>query len=151
MRIREVQPSDRAEWLRMLLELYGDSNAADHAAEVDAFLSGAPLPGVLLPAAVFMCERDEVGLAGFLELSLRNYGEGCGSPVPYVESWYVDAELRGRGVGRALMSAAEQWARDEGYTEMASDATLSNERSHRAHRSLGFEETERVVTFRKVL
>ena len=61
------------------------------------------------------------------------------------------ADLRGSGVGRALIAAAEQWARDRQYTELASDALLDNTGSYAAHRALGFEEVERAIHFRKAL
>ena len=51
----------------------------------------------------------------------------------------------------ALMSAAEQWARQNGYTVLASDTELENTASERVHRALGFEEVERTIHFRKVL
>ena len=47
--------------------------------------------------------------------------------------------------------ALEEWARQRGYAEMASDALLDNERSHRAHEASGYEEVGRVVQFRKAL
>ena len=37
----------------------------------------------------------------------------------------------------------------EGCTELASDSPIENVVSHAAHRALGFEETERVVYFRR--
>lgn len=46
---------------------------------------------------------------------------------------------------------AERWAREHSLTEFASDALLDNTVSHEAHRALGFEEAERIVTFRKAL
>ncbi|HEX2189449.1 MAG TPA: GNAT family N-acetyltransferase [Longimicrobiaceae bacterium] len=150
MRIRTVQPSDRAEWLRLLVGLYPPHAESEHVPSVDAFLAGAPSPE-LLPSAVLVCERPGGGLAGFLELSVRSYAEGCTGPTPYVESWYVDPDVRGRGIGAALMAAAEQWGRDRGYAELASDTELENRGSQRAHRALGFEEVERAVHFRKAL
>jgi aminoglycoside 6'-N-acetyltransferase I len=63
----------------------------------------------------------------------------------------VDADLRGTGVGRALMVAAEEWARAQGFTELASDALLDNSVSHAAHEALGFEVVEKIVVFRKSL
>jgi aminoglycoside 6'-N-acetyltransferase I len=58
---------------------------------------------------------------------------------------------RRRGVARALTQAAEAWTRTKGCSELASDALLDNEVSHRMHNALGFEETERVVYFHKAL
>jgi aminoglycoside 6'-N-acetyltransferase I len=92
------------------------------------------------------------GLGGFLEAGTRKYADGCkSSPVGYIEGWYVDADLRGQGIGKALMQAAEDWARGLGLKEMGSDTWLDNEASIRAHTRLGYEETERLVHFVKRL
>lgn len=83
---------------------------------------------------------------------MRDYAEGCGSrPVGYLEGWYVIPEARRRGIGRALVEAAEAWARARGCTEMASDTELANRLSQMAHSRLGYEETERLVHYRKSL
>jgi aminoglycoside 6'-N-acetyltransferase I len=150
MKIRPIQGTDRAEWLRLLLGLHPELVEADHVPSIDAYLSNGSI-GELIPSAVFVAERQDRRLGGFLELSVRNYAEGCIGDTPYVESWYVDADLRGTGIGRALMEAAERWARDHGFTEPASDALLDNSLSHAAHRALGFEVIERIVVFRKSL
>jgi aminoglycoside 6'-N-acetyltransferase I len=68
-----------------------------------------------------------------------------------VEGWYVNGEFRGRGVGRDLMRAAEDWARAQGCREMASDTWIDNEVSQRAHEALGFEVVDRCVNYRKNL
>jgi aminoglycoside 6'-N-acetyltransferase I len=150
MRIRSIQPSDRVEWLRLLHGLYPDQPDTDHVPSVDAFLAGAS-HRELLPTGVFVYERQDGGLGGFLELSVRNYAEGCSGPTPYVESWYVDPAERGGGIGRLLMEAAEQWSREHGYSELASDTRLDNESSQLAHEALGFQSVERAVHFRKPL
>jgi aminoglycoside 6'-N-acetyltransferase I len=101
---------------------------------------------------VFVWETDGGALGGFVSVSLRPWAEGClNAPVPYVEGWYVAAPLRRRGVGRALMDAAEQWARSQGFDELGSDARLDNTVSLHAHRRLGFTPTERLQYFRKAL
>jgi aminoglycoside 6'-N-acetyltransferase I len=117
---------------------------------IDAYLSGSSI-GELIPSVVFVAVRQDGRLAGFLDLSVRNYAEGWTGNTPYVKGWYVDEDVRGTGVGRALMEAAEGWARDRGCVELASDALLENELSHAAHRALGFEVVERIVVFRKAL
>jgi aminoglycoside 6'-N-acetyltransferase I len=150
MTIRPIAPTDRAEWLRLLQGLHPELSEADHAPSVDAFLSTRSI-GELIPAAVFVAERPDQSLGGFLELSVRNYAEGCRGDTPYVESWYVDTDLRGTGIGRALMEAAEKWTRERGFTHLASDAVLDNSLSHAAHEALGFEVIERIVVFRKSL
>jgi aminoglycoside 6'-N-acetyltransferase I len=150
MKIRPVTPNDRGEWLRLLMMLHPELQEGDHVPSIDAYLSGGAIEE-LMPSAVFVAERPDGGLGGLLELSVRNYAEGCAGATPYVESWYVDEDLRGTGVGRALMEAAERWARERGAGVLASDASLENGLSHAAHRALGFEEVERIVVFRKRL
>lgn len=150
MNPRTVTRADRSEWLRMLLALHPESGPEDHVGAIDAFLGSLP-HGELQPAVVFVVERDDGALCGFLELSIRNYAEDCTGDTPYVESWYVDEDVRGTGIGRLLVEAAEVWARERGYRELASDALLSNTVSHAAHAAVGFRETERIVTFRKEL
>jgi aminoglycoside 6'-N-acetyltransferase I len=108
--------------------------------------------GVKAADQVWVAEDASGRLLGFVELSLRPYAEGCASsPVPYIEAWYVTAEARHTGVGRALVEAAENWARLRGFTEMGSDALLENDASHAAHQALGFEKVERIVCYRKSL
>lgn len=148
--IRLVAPTDRAEWLRLLNGLHPELPDTAHLPSIDAYFSGHVI-GELVPSAVLVAERPSGRLGGLLELSVRNYAEGCAGNTPYVESWYVDEDLRGTGVGRALMEAAEGWAREGGFAVLASDALLDNSVSHAAHRSLGFKEVERIVVFRKPL
>ena len=101
---------------------------------------------------VFVWEREDGSLGGFVSLSLRPWAEGCGSePVPYIEGWWVDADIRRSGVGTALMRAAEEWCRRKGHTELGSDTDVQNEISLRAHRAMGFEPTLRLQFFRRRL
>jgi aminoglycoside 6'-N-acetyltransferase I len=90
---------------------------------------------------------------GFVEASLRSdYVNGTeSSPVAFLEGIYVVPQARREGVASALVAAVTAWAREGGCRELASDALLENQASHAVHRALGFEETERVVFFRRVL
>ncbi|MEZ6317652.1 MAG: GNAT family N-acetyltransferase [Phycisphaerales bacterium] len=97
--------------------------------------------------------RDETGRAiGFAEVSLREYADGCHThPVGYLEGWFVAEPVRRTGVGRALVTACEAWARDQGCREFASDSELTNEVSLLAHEHLGFEPVDDIRCFRKDL
>jgi aminoglycoside 6'-N-acetyltransferase I len=87
-----------------------------------------------------------------VEASLRSRADGCDStPVGSIEGWCVDGDARRQGVGRALVEAAEAWARSKGCRQMASDAELWIDVSHRAHGALGYRETARLVLFKKDL
>ena len=149
MKVRRAIKADADAWLAMRAALWPDANVEELRLEVGRYFVAPGEP--LLPHCVFVAEA-EGGIVGMLELSLRPYVDGCdSSPVPFIEGWYVAPEARRTGVGGALMHAAEAWAIAQGYTEMASDALLDNDVSHWAHASLGFEEVERAIRFRKEL
>ena len=150
MKIRPATKEDAAAWSALRVALWPDEDAQLLRADVRAFFNGEIPPPVL--AAVFLAEAEDGAITGMLELSLRPYADGCeSSPVPYVEGWYVAEKFRRRGVGAALVKAAEDWACERGYSEMASDALLENAISERAHKALGFAEVERAIRFRKAL
>jgi GNAT superfamily N-acetyltransferase len=65
--------------------------------------------------------------------------------VAWVEEVYVRGQERGRGIGRALMSAFERWAAARDCALIA----LATRRAAPFYRALGFEES--AVYFRKVL
>ena len=146
-KVRPLRSADRDQWFRMRTGLWPDESQPELAAEGGAFLDGRSQ----LLTEVFVSEDERGSLIGFLELFVRNYAEGCAGATPYVEGWYVIPSARGKGVGRALMDAAEAWSRKNGYREIASDTWLDNLPSQRAHTALGFEEVERAVHFRKAL
>lgn len=104
-------------------------------------------------ATAFLALDDRGSAIGFAEATVRReYVNGTDtSPVGFLEGWFVKPEWRGRGVGRALVAAVEDWTRNNGCCELASDTWLDNSASQQAHRSCGFEETERIVCFRKRL
>ena len=143
MMIRPVEERDFDEWLRMRLTLWPDQSADDLRAEMATLRADES-------TATFVADRGDGTLGGFVEAGQRKYAEDCDtSPVGYIEGWYVDADLRGQGIGRALVRAAEQWAIAQGFTEMGSDTWIDNEVSYRAHLAIGYEEAERLIHFRK--
>lgn len=147
MRVRPLELRDRSAWADMRAALWPEEDAAELAHETVKHFAGAKAAD-----EVFVAEDVGGRVAGFLELSLRSYAEGCtSSPVPYIEAWFVASGARQAGVGRALVEAAESWALLRGFAEIASDAGLDNHLSQEAHAALGFIETDRLVAFRKSL
>jgi aminoglycoside 6'-N-acetyltransferase I len=146
--VRDFEPADNDAWAEMRAKLWPHAGA-DLARETSAFARGVPLPHI---TAVFMAEDELHNAVGFLELAVRSYSDGCESmPVPHVEGWYVEPQSRGKGLGRALMQAAEAWSAARGFTEIASDTELENLASLRAHERCGFQEVERLIKLRKPL
>lgn len=119
-----------------------------HIAEIEEFFAGNAVDIV----ETFVVERPSGNLAGFIELNIRSFVEGSRSTqVPYVEAWYIDPDIRGKGIGKSLIEKAEKWSLDKGFNEMGSDAELENQGSIAAHKALGFKEVDRIVCFLKKL
>ena len=60
-----------------------------------------------------------------------------------IEVLAVDPAARGRGVARALMRAAESWAREHGFTRVSLNVWAQNERARGLYEHLGWEPTGR--------
>nr|WP_107841558.1 aminoglycoside 6'-N-acetyltransferase [Metasolibacillus meyeri] len=90
---------------------------------------------------------------GFAQCQLRyDYVEGTEtSPVGYLEGVYVEKGARLQGLAKKLIAACEEWARQQGCTEFASDCELDNQDSLNMHLQLGFNEANRVICFTKKL
>jgi aminoglycoside 6'-N-acetyltransferase I len=145
--VRAARKDDAEVWRRMREALWPDDGQS-HAREIDEFFAGR----LHMPLAVLLALNEGGTVLGFAELSIRPYAEDCVTDrVAYLEGWYVVPEARRRGIGRALVSAAEEWARGQGCTEFGSDALLDNDVSAAAHHALGFEETVQIRCFRKPL
>jgi aminoglycoside 6'-N-acetyltransferase I len=143
--IRRATPEDKPEWTRMRQGLWPDAPLEYLDFDLDDLLADSD-------AGIFVASNADGKLVAFIEASLRDYGEGCEtSPVGYLEAWYVDERLRGQKLGKELVRIAEQWAREKGCTEMASDTWLENDVSIAAHLKMGYEEVERLVHFVKRL
>lgn len=146
--VRHAKPSDVQEWALLRQALWPTEPAAELTAEATAFFVDADT----VLEAVLLAETSDGGLLGFAELSLRPYAEDCRtSPVAFLEGWYVIPAARRHGVGRALVTAAEQWARERGCHEFASDTEVDNSLSAAAHSALGFEDAGTIRCFRKDL
>ena len=145
--IRPVERADAAVWERMRTALWPDDSGS-HSADIARFFS----PQRNEPLEVLLACSGAGTPIGFVELSIRPHAVGCTSDrVAFVEGWYVEPDHRRRGVGAALIRAAEEWGRTNTCTELGSDTQLWNESSIDAHKALGFEEVERLVAFRKSL
>ena len=103
-------------------------------------------------AAVFFSQWNG-NVHGFAQCQLRrDYVEGTeSSPVGYLEGIYVEEAYRGSGIAKYLLAACEDWARNKGCKEFASDCELDNRESLEFHLRTGFREANRIVCFTKQL
>ena len=149
IRVRLASQSDIAQLTPMRLELWPESSASHHSAELTNVLGGTSRR--VYPLMIFVAEDNSGNLVGFLEANLRSAADGCDEklPVGYVEGWFVAESRRGQRVGAALLRAAEDWARAQGCVEMASDTAIDNHLSQRVHEASGFTVSARSVLYRK--
>jgi GNAT superfamily N-acetyltransferase len=100
--IRRLSREDWPEWRRMRAALWPDCLPEMH--ELEMTEQSAASDG-----AVFVHQRPDSSLGGFIELSIRDRVDGSFSPrVGYIEGWYVDPDLRGSGIGRQLVECAAE-------------------------------------------
>lgn len=144
--VRQLEEKDFPGWFRLRRMLWDQSSDEEHRAEMSDIFEH---PETQL---VVVAENSEGQLVAFLEASIRPFVEDCETDaVGYLEGWFVEPGFRQTGIGRKLVASAENWARGKGCTEMASDSEIGNDLSLRAHQSLGYEETSRLVHLRKDL
>lgn len=141
--IRQATESDYSDWICMRKKLWPEASFDELKELVH-----------LKQAKDFVCYFAEVEghLAGFIEIALRPYANGCScSPVAFIEGIWVDETFQKQSIGRILVAKAEEWTRAQGVKELGSDTRIESEHSIHAHKAWGFIETERVVYFRKDL
>ena len=99
--------------------------------------------------AFLAIDNDEY--IAFAYLSLRNdFVEGATSyPIAYLEGIYVKESYRKTGIASKLIHRSEQWAKENGSSQLASDVEIDNEQSIQFHKKSGFMEENRIVCFIK--
>lgn len=144
--IETRDPTDIS-WIEMRRQLWPRLDFHEHQTEVKSLVAE--------PArfTAFLALSSEGRTIGFAETSLRrDYVNGCeSSPVAFLEGIFVIPEFRRIGVAKRLLEVVEHWGQLRGCTELASDVDIDNIVSHQMHYSFGFEETERVIYFKKTL
>jgi GNAT superfamily N-acetyltransferase len=137
--VRPAEPGDRDQIWPLARDL-----ATSYVPERPAFDRSF---GLLLadPAAlVLVAEAPGPRLLGYL-LATSHPAFHANGAVAWVEELMVAAPARGSGLGRALMAAAEQWARTRGAVYVA----LATRRAAPFYRSLGY--TESATYFKRPL
>lgn len=146
MTIERLSESYLEAFARLTLELWPDCHFEEEYENAKQLLQSSK-------DAIFTAKDGHGALVAFATWSLRyDYVEGANSsPVGYLEGIYVKPAYRKIGIARQLVEAGAAWCQAKGCLEMASDAELNNTTSHAFHQSLGFEEVNRIVCFRKDL
>ena len=102
-----------------------------------------------LPGQALFGADDDLRLVGWVHVQTRctfesdSFAEICGL--------VVDERVRGHGIGRALVNAAEDWARKEGHSDLRVRSNISRMRTHHFYEQLGYALTKTSHVFRKSL
>ncbi|MFC5464799.1 aminoglycoside 6'-N-acetyltransferase [Lederbergia graminis] len=141
--ISQATLQNATEAAQLALLLWPDHTLQELVDEMEEFIQSED-------SAVFLAFHDNEAI-GFAHCQLRfDYVEGTStSPVGYLEGIFVKDEFRKQGFARKLVLACEQWAREKGCTEFASDCELDNADSLKMHVKLGFDEANRIICFTK--
>ena len=142
-RIVKADESHLNVWTNLALMLFPESNFEEELGFHKSILRSKKEIGLLY-------EKDHK-FVGFMNLSIRtDYVNGTDtSPVAFVEAIYVLPENRKQGIARAFIAYAENFARQNGCQQLASDCFIDNTSSEQFHKSCGFIEKERVICFAK--
>ena len=137
--IRQANQEDSPVVAQLAAQMWLSHTAEDLTDEFNSLLRKSD-------AAVFLCLTGDKPI-GFAQCQLRyDYVEGTEtSPVGYLEGIFVAEEYRRQGYAAKLLDACEQWAKDQGCTEFASDCELENTRSLAFHLRCGFQEANRII------
>ena len=143
--IRKATREDAKTLAALAIQMWDSHELQELAEEFSEMLDGKT-------AACFIGYDGNDPIA-FAQCSLRHdYVEGTdSSPVGYLEGIFVTEKYRQQGIARELLSACEAWAGEMNCTEFASDCELTNEESLQFHMSVGFQEVNRIICFRKSL
>ena len=99
--------------------------------------------------AVFVAELPERQIAGWIGAFLFRSIE-TGSCVE-INGLVVDKSIRSRGIGKILLSAAEEWARSIGFDVISVHSNITRDRAHRFYLKNGYAHVKTQKEFHKSL
>ncbi|MBE5779870.1 MAG: GNAT family N-acetyltransferase [Clostridiales bacterium] len=145
MDIRKAEMNELNAAVELAMHLWPDGERQERLDELKVLVTG--------PESVIFLAWDGEIPAAYAQCQLRHdYVEGCdSSPVGYLEGVYVEPAYRGSGLAAQMLEKCQQWSRERGCTEFASDCELENGASLRFHMKNGFEEAGRIICFVKKL
>ena len=98
---------------------------------------------------VFVAEDATGTVVGWVQVHFTRYL--ASDPRGEVAGLVVAAGTRGRGLGRSLMHAAEQWTREQGGTVVALRSNILRKETHRFYERLGYAVTKTSLYFKRDL
>jgi len=135
--VREVSNERDIAHVRRLVRAHGDARATTPGVEY-VYADAERMPGPYAPPGgglwLAFAGDDAVGCVALRPLTVR---------VAEVKRMFVDAEWRGRGVGRSLLVTLIVGARSRGYETLRLGTLADMDAAQALYRSLGFTPVER--------
>lgn len=141
--IKKATLNDSLELAKLAINIFENNTVEELKIEFDENLNNKNI--------IFFIKFVENNPIGFAQCNIRHdYVEGTmTSPVWYLEGIYIKDEYRNKGFAKELILECEKWAKEKGCQEFASDCELTNISSLKFHLAIGFEETNRIICFKK--
>ena len=98
---------------------------------------------------VFVASLSDGTVIGWIDVFIALRLES--DPFAEIGGFVVDEKYRGSGAGRALLTAAENWARDHGIHKLRIRSRMGRTDSHSVFEHLGFAKTKEQFVFDKPL
>jgi GNAT superfamily N-acetyltransferase len=143
VRIRPARPGDRPSLLALASRLViGIAPWRDPSTMLGAMqrfiMEDLDRMGPQSTMLVAEAEAEHGAPLGFV--SIAHHVNFTGETQAYIGELAVREDAEGQGVGRALVHAAESWAREQGYTLVVLDTGAANPRARAFYQRLGYRE-----------
>src|SRR5205814_1281298 len=141
VRIRPASPEDADFVLALVPQLlpFGPPPWRDarQMTDTDALVIARAVRGMSEGATVLVAEASDSKLLGFIHLCAETdyYAR---TPCGHIADIVVAPEARRRGVGGALLTAAEEWARARGYSMLTLNVFVENRHARALYERAGF-------------
>ena len=107
-------------------------------------VTSVAIGGDMMRSETFVLFDDENERKGLLWVGISRDQFTC-EDTGYLLGLFVSEELRGRGIGKALIGCAEDWCKDKGLTLLTLNVGSSNAAVKSIYGHLGFEERSTVM------
>ncbi|MDQ0900758.1 GNAT family N-acetyltransferase [Paenibacillus sp. V4I7] len=87
---------------------------------------------------IFVAEEETGELLGFLEVKPHK-DNLSGIEQGYIVAIAVSPQGEGKGVGKALMTKAEEWSSQKGYRQLILNVFIKNDRAVNFYKHLNYE------------
>ena len=108
------------------------------------YLTFITADGNMMRSEVLILEDDRKERAGIIWVGISRDQFTC-EETGYLLGIFVNEDLRGRGIGTALMGCAEDWCRQHGLLSMTLNVGSPNTPAKAFYDRLGFEERSTVM------